>query len=110
MSRPTSAIHAKQLAKALARSLEDTAVTVTLSSAGPVRGLRLYTIEVTIPDGPTLSFDPYLISNGAGGIDVDVLIAIRQAAGEEIADRPVNPKENQFNDIISYKSHFEGEA
>ena len=110
MVRPTTLAHAQQVQRALRESLSDTQIEVTLAVSGPVRGLRLYALEVVIPDGPTLVYDPYRVSNGASGIDVDVLIAIRQAAGEEIATRPANPNATQFADIISYASHFEGES
>lgn len=96
--------YARRVERALARSIADVPATVTLVDLASLLGRAIYILEVAIAEGPTLTFAPDAIEDGAEGILDDVLVEIRRAAGEEIAYRPrpstIRPGK-YFTDIIA---------
>lgn len=104
LPHPVFKENADRAADALRRSLDDLACVVTAVQAAEIYGKPIYLIQVALNQGPTLIFSLHEVDNGANGVQDDVLVQIRQAAGQTIAYRP-RPSTTRpgkyFTDIIS---------
>lgn len=98
----------QRVAAVLRESLSDLNLEIRPVAMSRSFGHELWTIEVTIPGKGSLTFNPAWIDNGASGIDEAVLVAIRQAAGQEIAlpnRRRRTDAYQVFNDIMTVDPH-----
>lgn len=71
---------------------------------------EIWVVEVKIDNSDQiLVFSPSVLDNGAGGINIDELIKIRQTAGENIPSRPQPSGKRTFDDLNTFGRLFESE-
>ena len=101
--RFTTREHTQQVANNLARSIEDVDAKVEAIVVGSIWNQDIWGVQVSIANGPTLLYTPWEIDNGAEGVNLSILVGIRQAAGEDIELPPVRSTENRkyFSDLIT---------
>jgi hypothetical protein len=108
VTRPTTDSYARIMLNAMQRALADYPdLPITLSVMGPMRGTRIYAIDVEIRPDLVLTYSPFTLDNGADGINPDILISIRRLLGEDIPLRPISAHQHDFSDIITYSALFE---
>ena len=96
--------YATRLAALLAADLADNPrIAVSVLEPGEIAGQTVFLVQTRIEDGPDLFWDPFTLDNGASGVRKDVLVTLRNLAGENL---PVPPPPTDrpgkfFADIIS---------